>query len=52
MISRELPPYGGGIGSWSWKAGRGLARLGNEVHLFTEAHDGEPNEDEVAPAHG
>jgi glycosyltransferase involved in cell wall biosynthesis len=45
IISRELPPHGGGIGSWSWKAGRGLARLGNEVHLFTEAHDGEPNQD-------
>lgn len=41
IISRELPPHGGGIGSWSWKAGRGLARLGNEVHLFTEAHGGE-----------
>jgi len=45
IISRELPPHGGGIGSWSWKAGRGLARLGNEVHLFTEVHDGEPNQD-------
>ena len=45
IVSRELPPHGGGIGSWSSKAGRGLARLGNDVHLFTERHDGEPAEE-------
>jgi glycogen synthase len=42
IISRELPPHGGGIGSWSSKAARGLARLGHEVHLFTEAHGDGP----------
>jgi glycogen synthase len=41
IVSRELPPHGGGIGSWSSKAAQGLARLGNDVHLFTERHDGE-----------
>lgn len=44
IISRELPPYGGGIGSWSSKAARGLTRLGHEVHLFTQTRDGEPDE--------
>lgn len=51
IISRELPPHGGGIGSWSSKAARGLARLGNEVHLFTEAHNGEPPEDNSTGVH-
>ena len=45
VISRELPPYGGGIGSWSQKAAFGLARLGNEVHLFTQAREGEADEE-------
>jgi len=48
IVSREMPPHGGGIGSWSAKAARGLARLGNEVHLFTAAHDGEPAAETVA----
>ena len=48
IVSRELPPHGGGIGSWSSKAARGLARLGNEVHLFTQMHDGEAEEETVA----
>jgi len=47
IVSREHPPHGGGVGSWSSKAARGLARLGNEIHLFTEAHDGEPVDDTV-----
>jgi len=51
MISRESPPHGGGIGSWSSKAARGLARLGNEVHLFTQAHPGEPFEEVLAGVH-
>lgn len=45
IVSRELPPYGGGIGAWSQKASRGLARLGHTVHLVTEAHEGEPGEE-------
>jgi hypothetical protein len=48
IISRELPPHGGGIGSWSSKAARGLARLHNEVHLFTEGHAEEPAQEAVA----
>ena len=44
IVSRELPPHGGGIGSWSSKAARGLVRLGNDVHLFTQAHGEEPME--------
>ena len=51
IISRELPPHGGGIGSWSWKAAQGLTRLGNEVHLFTEAHDGDSVEDVASGVH-
>jgi len=51
IISRELPPHGGGIGSWSSKAARGLARLGNEVHLFTQAHLGEPAEELLTGVH-
>jgi 1,4-alpha-glucan branching enzyme len=51
IVSRELPPHGGGIGSWSSKAARGLARLGNEVHLFTESHAGESDEETVAGVH-
>lgn len=51
IVSREMPPHGGGIGSWSSKAARGLVRLGNEVHLFTESHEGEPDEEMVAGVH-
>ncbi len=51
IVSRELPPHGGGIGSWSLKAAQGLARLGNEIHLFTQARDGEPDEDMVSEVH-
>lgn len=47
IISRELPPHGGGIGSWSLKASRGLARLGNTVHLITERHEGESSDEIV-----
>ncbi len=47
IISRELPPHGGGIGSWSSKASRGLTRLGSQVHLFTELHAGELAEEVV-----
>lgn len=42
IISRALPPNGGGIGSWSRKASIGLARLGHHVHLFTAARDEPP----------
>ena len=42
IISRELPPYGGGIGSWSQKAAAGLARRGHEVELFTQVRDASP----------
>ena len=48
IISREHPPFGGGIGSWSSKAARGLARLGNEVHLFTESHGTLPAEELIS----
>lgn len=51
IISREHPPFGGGIGSWSSKAARGLALLGHEVHLFTESHDTLPAEDVASGAH-
>lgn len=47
IISRELPPHGGGIGSWSQKASRGLAQLGHEVHLFTEARAGGSRDETV-----
>lgn len=45
IVSRELPPFGGGIGSWSQKASQGLARIGHEVHVFTQAREGLPTED-------
>ncbi len=47
IISRELPPHGGGIGSWSLKASRGLARRGHEVTLLTEAHSQEAREEKT-----
>ncbi len=45
IVSRELPPYGGGIGSWSQKASQGLVRIGHEVHLFTQSREGLAAED-------
>ena len=51
IISRELPPHGGGIGSWSLKAARGLARLGNDVDVFTQTRSGESQEEPVAHVH-
>ena len=51
IISRELPPHGGGIGSWSLKAARGLARLGHDVHLFTQTRNGEPLEEVDSRVH-
>ena len=45
IISRELPPFGGGIGSWSQKASQGLARIGHDVHVFTQAREGLSTED-------
>ncbi len=51
IVSRELPPHGGGIGSWSLKASRGLARLGNTVRLITEAHEGESADELVMGVH-
>ncbi len=44
IVSRELPPYGGGIGSWSMKASSGLARRGHDVELFTQAREGQSSE--------
>ena len=51
IVSREYPPYGGGIGSWSSKAGRGLARLSHDVHLFTEDRAELPAEEVVSGVH-
>jgi glycosyltransferase involved in cell wall biosynthesis len=51
IISRELPPHGGGIGSWSLKAATGLARLRNDVHLFTENRGEEACERDVPGLH-
>ena len=51
IVSRELPPYGGGIGSWSQKASVGLVRLGHDVHIFTQAREGLPTEDIAAGVH-
>lgn len=51
IISREMPPHGGGIGSWSSKAAHGLARLGNDVHLFTQVHGGVPIDESVEGVH-
>jgi glycosyltransferase involved in cell wall biosynthesis len=41
MVSREFPPHGGGIGSYTAKTARALAGAGHEVHVFTEARDGD-----------
>ncbi len=51
IVSREYPPFGGGIGSWSSKAARGLARLGHDVNLFTEARPDLPAEEVVTDVH-
>jgi glycogen(starch) synthase len=37
MVSRELPPHGGGIGSYTEKTARALAARGHEVHVLSEA---------------
>lgn len=51
IISRELPPYGGGIGSFSRKAATGLARRGHDVDLYTQARPGEPHDEIVDGTH-
>lgn len=50
IVSRELPPYGGGIGSWSLKASGGLARRGHHVEVFTQAREDRPAEEIVGGA--
>ncbi|HUZ89952.1 MAG TPA: glycosyltransferase family 4 protein [Candidatus Acidoferrales bacterium] len=51
IISREFPPHGGGIGSWGQKASIGLARLGHEVHVITDARDGAPQSELAEGVH-
>lgn len=45
LVCRELPPAGGGIGSYTQKTARTLASIGNEVHIFTEAEGRQPSVD-------
>ncbi len=47
MVSRELPPHGGGIGSYTEKTARALAVRGHEVHVISETWEGAPSVETV-----